>query len=265
MSDLIVTSRCEEEACLNYILDTYSTEIAKIVSLMPNESAVSVYVNVLDGDDCTKLTFSYISLEDLRQFWQYLYKEKGKEYISSCINLANIKKQLIVFCQWDFQPEFFDGCTYDDYLEERASRAVRNIGFAPRPFNWAAEQEKVVQKPAKKLTLEKNLEQDLLLWLHSKGIQADTQVLTARHRTDIWIPGKCFLELKKGRVSGDDICQAMDYCCEYKRTVVIVGNHISEMASRGIEAFNKSVNSEMLVFVSWSAVRTYLKGLLLCI
>jgi hypothetical protein len=78
---------------------------------------------------------------------------------------------------------------------------------------------------------------------------------------DLWIPGRCFLELKKGKVTGDDICQAIDYCAEYQKPVILVGNHINEMASRGIEAFNKAVDAEMLTFVQWSAIRTYLKGL----
>jgi hypothetical protein len=37
--------------------------------------------------------------------------------------------------------------------------------------------------------------------------------------------------------------------------------HIGSMASRGIEAFNKAVEADMLVFVQWSTVKTYLKGL----
>jgi hypothetical protein len=186
------------------------------------------------------------------------------------ITLTKIKKDLIL----DFLPPFRGDCIAVAYFWDwgcqddvvPGTEVVQPkvfIGLAPNPFEWSSP----IQSPPKKqksksASTENDLEKSLIKWLHACGVKADSQVVTSRHRTDIWIPGVCFLELKKAKISGDDVCQAIDYCAEYKKTIVLVGNHIGEMASRGIEGFNKSVGSEMIVFVSWSGVRTYLKGLL---
>ncbi len=68
------------------------------------------------------------------------------------------------------------------------------------------------------------MELELYLWLISNGIEAERQVSTSsRHRIDIWIPGKLFLELKAGNVTGDDICQAMDYYATFSVPILLVG------------------------------------------
>jgi hypothetical protein len=141
------------------------------------------------------------------------------------------------------------------------SRPLQYLGQVNVPYTPPAQTNSSVGKKKRTMVLEKDLESDLLKWIHSRGFDAENQISTSKHRMDIWIPGKCFLELKRGRVSGDDICQAIDYCAEYKLPVIVVGNHINSMASRGAEAFNKAVDGEMLIFVQWSAVKTYLKGL----
>jgi hypothetical protein len=129
-----------------------------------------------------------------------------------------------------------------------------------KPFTWGKEDKK---SPSPKIVKpkEKDLEKELLDWLFSYGIQADSQVKTSKHRTDIWIPSKCFLELKRDKVTGDDVCQAIDYCVEYKMPIIIVGNNITEMACRGITAFNKAVDADLICFVQWSAIKVYLKGM----
>lgn len=130
-----------------------------------------------------------------------------------------------------------------------------------KPFFWSKEQKTPV-RPKPNKPKEKDLEKELLEWLFSYGIEADNQVTTSKHRTDIWIPSKCFLELKRDKVTGDDICQAIDYCVDHKMPIVVVGNSITNMASRGITAFNKAVNADLICFVQWSAIKVYLKGLL---
>lgn len=135
------------------------------------------------------------------------------------------------------------------------------IDLIEKPFTWS-EKQKTQKRPKPSKPKEKDLEKELLDWLFSYGIQADNQVKTSKHRTDIWIPSKCFLELKRDKITGDDVCQAIDYCAEHKMPIVIVGNSITDMACRGISAFNKAVNADLICFVQWSAIKVYLKGML---
>lgn len=135
------------------------------------------------------------------------------------------------------------------------------LDLIEKPFSWDKEKKKPAKVKIEK-PKEQDLESELLEWLFSYGIQADNQVTSSNHRTDIWIPSKCFLELKRDKVTGDDICQAIDYCAAHKMPIVVVGNNISNMASRGITAFNKAIGADLLCFVQWSAIKVYLKGLL---
>lgn len=144
---------------------------------------------------------------------------------------------------------------------EEHSHLNFGLDLIEKPFNWGAETQKIA-KPKPSKPKEQDLERELLEWLFSHGIQADNQVTSSNHRTDIWIPSKCFLELKRDKVTGDDICQAIDYCASHKMPIVVVGNSITSMASRGITAFNKAVDADLICFVQWSAIKVYLKGLL---
>jgi hypothetical protein len=110
---------------------------------------------------------------------------------------------------------------------------------------------------------ERELETELLSWLEINGIETERQVTTKNnHRLDLWIPGQIILELKKSKVTGDDICQAIDYYATYSRSIVIVGKGMSDAASRGIEAFNKAMKDDCLVFITWATVKPYLKAIL---
>jgi hypothetical protein len=144
---------------------------------------------------------------------------------------------------------------------EKHSHLSFNLDLIEKPFNWGVEIQKTA-KPKPSKPKEQDLERELLEWLFSHGIQADNQVTSSNHRTDIWIPSKCFLELKRDKVTGDDICQAIDYCVSHKMPIVVVGNNITNMASRGITAFNKAIDADLICFVQWSAIKVYLKGLL---
>lgn len=110
---------------------------------------------------------------------------------------------------------------------------------------------------------EQELELELFNWLQIHGIEVERQVSTkSNHRLDLWIPGRMMLELKARIVTGDDICQAIDYYATYQRPIIIVGKGLSTAASRGIEGFTREISQNALVFVTWSAIKTYLKGAL---
>lgn len=110
---------------------------------------------------------------------------------------------------------------------------------------------------------EQNLEIELFNWLKIHGVEVERQVATkSNHRLDLWIPGRMMLELKAAKVTGDDICQAIDYYATYQRPIILIGKGLSTAASRGIEGFTKETTQSALVFVTWSAARTYLKGAL---
>ena len=146
---------------------------------------------------------------------------------------------------------------------EEHSHLNFGLDLIEKPFNWGVETQKTAKpKPKPSKPKEQDLERELLEWLFSHGIQADNQVTSSNHRTDIWIPSKCFLELKRDKVTGGDVCQAIDYCASHKMPIVVVGNSITNMASRGITAFNKTVDGDLICFVQWSAIKVYLKGLL---
>jgi hypothetical protein len=110
--------------------------------------------------------------------------------------------------------------------------------------------------------LERKKEDELYYWLVHQGVKVERQVKTSyNHRLDLWIPGKLMLELKAGRVTGDDVCQAIDYYATYKRPILLVGSGMSSAASRGIESFNK-LFQDTIVFVTWSGVKNYLQSTL---
>jgi hypothetical protein len=109
---------------------------------------------------------------------------------------------------------------------------------------------------------EQKLEDGLYDWLRIKGVDVERQVTTAKHRLDLWIPNKAMLELKQGRVSGDDVCQAIDYAATYQMPIVLVGTGMSSAASRGIDGFNRAMNKDLIVFITWGGIRAYLSGIL---
>jgi hypothetical protein len=245
-------------------IDTIKDEITHAASQLDIDDRTSLFLvsadfASIDATSTNKPIWVKTTQKEMREF-NTRARQVGLEefcsdlFIEEATQFQN-ETQIPVIVRWGYQDsknsQLFNGREY----------LTGFTGSIPRPFNWAPEEQKP-SKPKASKPLEKDLESDLLKWLHDRGIQADNQISTSKHRMDLWIPGKCFLELKTGKVSGDDVCQAIDYCAEYKLPVVLVGNHIGEMASRGIEAFNKAVESDMVAFVQWSAVKTYLKGLL---
>lgn len=248
-----------EYKCFDFIAERYREDIASMyhkcsATEMPT---ILVYPYENDFQDAARFKFGFCEIETVRSL--YLDWHDGDPIASRIFDSTISSADTPVLCAWVWS---------EDAIESEGADIVRqpmhHIGSIPTPFRWAEPSAKEVKsKPTKKPVIsEKALEEALLEWLHSYGLKADNQISSGRQRMDLWIPGHCFLELKKSKVSGDDVCQAIDYCVERQKPVILVGNHISEMASRGIEAFNKAVKSEMIVFISWSGIRTYLKGLL---
>lgn len=109
--------------------------------------------------------------------------------------------------------------------------------------------------------LESEKETDLYDWLRLQGLDAHRQVKTSSATIlDIWIPNQLIIELKRNNVTGNDICQAMEYIQSHHLPVVIVGDKLSGAASRGLKAFNGITRGNKIIFVTWDAVKDYLKG-----
>lgn len=116
---------------------------------------------------------------------------------------------------------------------------------------------KTVNTSKKKESL---LESELYDWLILNSVSAFRQAKkTTGNVNDIWIPDTMFLELKRGSVTGNDVCQAIEYYSESKVPVVLVGDKITTKASKGLKGFN-AICKESVVFVDWSCIKDYLKG-----
>ena len=249
-----------EYKCFDFIAEEYRESIASLYHKRYPTEMIVVEVHPYEkGDgDASLIKFGLCETETARSLYVDDWHD-GDPIASELFDSAISSPGTPVFCLW-----IWSELAIESEGDKMSRQPRHHIGSIATPFRWADPSTKEVKpKPAKKTVVsEKALEEALLEWLHSHGLKADNQISSGRQRMDLWIPGHCFLELKKAKVSGDDVCQAIDYCVERQKPVILVGNHISEMASRGIEAFNKAVKSEMIVFISWSGIRTYLKGLL---
>ena len=108
---------------------------------------------------------------------------------------------------------------------------------------------------------EQSREDSLYDWLRMQGVDVERQVKTSsNHTIDLWIPDKMMIELKRSSVSGNDICQCIEYASEYRLSIVLVGDKISGAASRGIKGFNKLCPKNKILFISWDAIHDFLKG-----
>lgn len=109
--------------------------------------------------------------------------------------------------------------------------------------------------------LESEKEDELYGWLRLQGLDAHRQVKTSSgNKLDIWIPNQMIIEVKRSNVSGNDVCQAMEYVQSQCLPVVMVGDKISSSASRGVKAFNNLTHGNKITFVTWDVIKDYLKG-----
>ena len=110
---------------------------------------------------------------------------------------------------------------------------------------------------------EQNREDVLYDWLRLEGVNAERQVqTTSKHCIDLWIAEKLMIELKKSSVTGNDICQCIEYASEYKLPIVLIGDKLTTAASRGIKGFNKLCPKHKITFVTWDSATDYLRGAL---
>jgi hypothetical protein len=111
-----------------------------------------------------------------------------------------------------------------------------------------------------KKALEKVREDDLYDWLRIQGIDVERQVKTSNNQyVDLWIPGKMIIEIKRAAVSGNDVCQCIDYASEYSLPILIIGEKITGSASRGLAAFNRLCTDRKILFISWDIAYDYLQ------
>jgi hypothetical protein len=150
----------------------------------------------------------------------------------------------------------------DDTSPVRPTFFVASIAESAQTGAFCLEEFNKRNKSKTRSNTEQKLETDLYDWLLNQGVEVESQVKTSNHRLDLWIPGKLMLELKAGKVSGDDVCQAIDYYSTYQRSILLVGKGVTTSASRGIEGFNRSTNPNAIVFMTWNAVKLYLKSFL---
>jgi hypothetical protein len=108
-------------------------------------------------------------------------------------------------------------------------------------------------------TLESQIEQSIYNFLVLNGIDVHRQVKTSEgHFLDLWIPDSLIIELKRDLVSGNDVCQCIDYVSKYNLPVILAGKRISEFASRGIDGFNSLWHNQKIHYVDLSNVLSYL-------
>lgn len=136
-------------------------------------------------------------------------------------------------------------------------KCVSNI-----PIPSTFEQEVKKPKPKPKKQLEQDLELELMVWLHDNGINAEKQTKVGNYRTDIWIPGVCFIELKRGKVTAKDFCQALRYNVETDCKIILVGADVEKDVVATINTYNNLSGCEKIIFVPWDTTKTYLRGLL---
>lgn len=117
-----------------------------------------------------------------------------------------------------------------------------------------------VNFPKSRQKKEFDFESRLEAFLQVNDIEVERQVASNEKRIDLWIPGQLMIECKAGKVTGDDICQAVDYLATFERDVLLIGTGMTTAASRGIEAINKLSFECKLLFVTQEACFGYLKA-----
>ena len=146
-----------------------------------------------------------------------------------------------------------------EFLIESGGSPNIGCGFTVDNFleNIIAKSKRKLKKKKKK---ESQLESELYDWLILNSIPVHRQAKkTSGNIVDLWIPDTMFLELKRGSVTGNDVCQAIEYYSESGIPVVLVGDKITTLASKGLKGLN-AISNNSVVFIDWICVKDYLKG-----
>jgi hypothetical protein len=121
-----------------------------------------------------------------------------------------------------------------------------------------AAEKAVVTKMTRKKE-EADFETSLMAFLTNRGVTAVRQVTSGSNRLDILVPGHLIIEIKAGKVTGDDMCQAIDYLAMHKMDVLLVGTGLSDSATRGMAAINL-ISDHQILFVTKNACFHYLEA-----
>lgn len=155
---------------------------------------------------------------DLPGYKQHLVNSYGElEAIESHIaaanrilDLINPEQQCLLYLQQGiFLPELDFYCN-----DERIISDV--VDFPVTLSDWYKSTN--VTATNRKLLTQLELELELFKWLQIHGVEVERQVATKNnHRLDLQLLCRMMLELKAGKVTGDDVCQAIDYHATYQR------------------------------------------------
>lgn len=238
------------------------------LSLLEN----SVYSNYSIG--CRALTeITNLSFDEIKGFYPFCFVKDAiceewclgnKElipllFLGASKDLYNDAYKLLVKIL--AKPEIMADLRFS--IERYSLIQIREIGeelLQRRHKAWDALRK--AQKKDVRMAVECDFESSLVSFLSSKSIQFERQLKHGKSRFDIVVPGELIIEIKAGRVTGDDACQALDYLAFYKLDVLLVGSGLSSSASRAIEAANKISQDAKILFVTEAACFSYLRDVL---
>jgi hypothetical protein len=109
---------------------------------------------------------------------------------------------------------------------------------------------------------EADMEKELRNWLIGNGFAVEQQVASFGVRYDLWLPNRAFVELKRSRITGNDICQVIGYLSKTDLLFILVGQSIGVQQSQAIESINQLLGDARIVFVQWSCAKDILPSLL---
>lgn len=140
---------------------------------------------------------------------------------------------------------FADPCLFEEIKQRESSR-------------------KQATEKKQQIPLEKVKEDELYDWLRLHGVNIERQVKTSSKQfVDLWVPGKMMIEIKRGNVTANDVCQCIDYAAEYRLPIILIGEKITGNASRGLAGFNKLCKKQKIFYVSWDVAYDFLRGKLI--
>jgi len=219
---------------IDNIFDEISKDDCGVFSVIPsNEKLIFL-----------EFTEKVLRSENIIVYSNHITNRTVKNTIPSVIFYEQNGVKESIFCQ-DFSLTGVHVCLNESIAVEAKERSEKR--------------ESKKEKPQK--ATEQSREDSLYDWLRIQGIDVERQVKTSsNHTIDLWIPDKMMIELKRSSVSGNDICQCIEYASEYRLPIVLVGDKISGAASRGIKGFNKLCPKNKILFISWDAIHYFLKG-----
>jgi very-short-patch-repair endonuclease len=211
---------------------------------------------------------------------RYKFYEKcsfaENEYLARCesllvigVTFENVENKITHFktlifdeeCASDIIKEYLDLAkkVEESFLKETGCKTLKDALEFLEAKSLAKEKQEVKKARQRE---ESNFEFELLSFLEIRGFKVQRQVHSGHLRMDLLIPNQLIIELKVGKVNGDDVCQAADYLASHAMDVLLVGTGLTNGATRGIEAINRISKENQLLFVTRNACFRYLNGAL---